>query len=141
MNCMIDSNIILDVMLEREPFYRTSGKVLELCEKKKIHGFVTASTITDFFYITRKATGSVDKACAVIEKTLEIVKVLPVTNEDINRALMIKAKDFEDCLLAVCAKNNHCDAIVTRNSNDFRNFGISLLTPEEAVQSVYISVS
>ena len=132
---MIDSNIILDVMLEREPFYRTSGKVLELCEKKKIRGFVAASTITDFFYITRKAVG-IDKAYTVIEKTLEIVKVLPVTNEDINRALMIRAKDFEDCLLAVCAKNNHCDAIVTRNSNDFLNFGISLLTPEEVVQSV-----
>lgn len=51
MNVMIDTNIIIDVLTEREPYFRESHDVLSLCEKKVINGFVTASTITDIFYI------------------------------------------------------------------------------------------
>ena len=132
MRMMIDTNVILDVLLQREPFYTGSKKVLRLCEQKKILGFVSASTITDIFYITRKATGSVDETYRVISSILKFVNVLSVSNDDVNRALQIKASDFEDCLLAVCAKSNKCDAIVTRNAKDFEPFDIPLLLPEQA---------
>ena len=131
MRMMIDTNVILDVLLQREPFYTESKKVLRLCEQKKILGFVSASTITDIFYITRKATGSVDETYRVISSILKFVNVLSVSNDDVNRALQIKASDFEDCLLAVCAKSNKCDAIVTRNAKDFEPFDIPLLLPEQ----------
>ena len=131
MRMMIDTNVILDVLLQREPFYTESKKVLRLCEQKKILGFVSASTITDIFYITRKATGSVDETYRVISSILKFVNVLSVSNDDVNRALQIKARDFEDCLLAVCAKSNKCDAIVTRNAKDFEPFDIPLLLPEQ----------
>ena len=131
MRMMIDTNVILDVLLQREPFYTGSKKVLRLCEQKKILGFVSASTITDIFYITRKATGSVDETYRVISSILKFVNVLSVSNDDVNRALQIKASDFEDCLLAVCAKSNKCDAIVTRNAKDFEPFDIPLLLPEQ----------
>ena len=62
---------------------------------------------------------------------LNIVRVLAVTNDDVLRAFQGKAKDFEDCLMATCAKSNQCDAIVTRNAKDFLNFGIRLYSPEE----------
>lgn len=57
--------------------------------------------------------------------------VLTVTNEDVLSAYAQRAADFEDCLLATCAKSNRCDAIVTRNKKDFLSFGITLLLPEE----------
>lgn len=82
---MIDTNIFLDVLAE-SPFYANSKAVLELCESKKVYGFIQ------------------------------------------------KAPDFEDCLLAVCAESNHCDAIVTRNKKGFLLFGITLLTPEELLE-------
>ena len=131
MKLMIDTNIILDVLLEREPFYVNSRAVLEMCERKEIYGFISASAATDIFYLIRKALGNTADAYKALGHILNIVKVLTVTNDDVNNAFLQKAKDFEDCLLATCAKSNNCDGIVTRNQKDFRSFGIALFTPEE----------
>lgn len=128
---MIDTNIILDVLLEREPFFTQSKCSLDLCEKGRLQGFISASTATDIFYIIRKALDSTEEAYKALGHILNIVKVLTVTNDDVNQAFMQKAKDFEDCLLATCAKSNKCDGIVTRNAKDFDEFGITLYTPEE----------
>ena len=136
MRCMIDTNIILDVLLEREPFFLNSKKVLSLCEEKRILGFISASTATDIFYLVRKALGSTDEAYTTLGHVLDIVKVLTVTNDDVNAAFLIKAKDFEDCLLATCAKSNKCDGLVTRNKKDFLDFGIPAFSPEEIVELI-----
>ena len=136
MRYMIDTNIILDVLMEREPFYEQSKAVLMLCEENRINGFISASTATDIFYLVRQALGNTDDAYTALGHMLNIVKVLTVTNEDINSAFLKRARDFEDCLLATCAKSNRCDGIVTRNKRDFQNFGIPLFSPEEIVLSV-----
>ena len=133
---MIDTNIILDVLLEREPFFEQSKGVLNLCEKGKLHGFISASTATDLFYITRKALGSTNEAYKALGHILNIVKVLTVTNDDVNQAFLKNAKDFEDCLLATCAKSNKCAGIVTRNSIDFAKFEITLYTPDEILTMI-----
>ena len=90
MRLMIDTNIILDVLLEREPFFEQSKKVLDLCEAKVIYGFISASTATDIFYIIRKALSSSDEAYTALGHTLNIVKVLTVTNDDVNQAFLSK---------------------------------------------------
>lgn len=131
MKCMIDTNVFLDVFLGQEPFFSSSKAILSLCEKKKIHGFISASSATDIFYIVRKRLGSTQKAYSALGHVLNIVKVLTVTNDDVNAAFLAKAKDFEDCLLATCAKSNKCDAIITRNKEDFQGFEITLYSPEE----------
>ena len=131
MRLMIDTNIFLDVLIHRDPFYDDAKAVLKLCEDHDINGFVSASAITDIFYITRKALGSIEDTYRVISNILNIVKVLTVTNDDVATAFQVKAKDFEDCLMAACAKSNKCDGIVTRNKKDFLGFGITLYSPEE----------
>ena len=108
---MIDTNIILDVLLEREPFFAQSKVLLDLCEKGRLHGFISASTATDIFYIVRKALGSNEEAYIALGHILNIVKVLTVTNEDVNQAFLQKAKDFED-------------------------FGIELYTPDEIFEMI-----
>ena len=133
MRLMIDTNIVLDVMLRREGFFESSKTVLSLCEDRKVQGFVSVSAITDIFYITRKALGDIRETYKVIGSILNILKVLTVTNSDVNTAFQERARDFEDCLLAVCAKSNKCDAIVTRNKKDFDGFGITLYSPEELI--------
>jgi predicted nucleic acid-binding protein len=132
---MIDTNIILDVLLEREPFFEQSRNVLNLCESKDIYGFISASTATDIFYIIRKALGSTDEAYTALGHILNIVKVLTVTNDDVNQAFLQKSRDFEDCLLATCAKSNKCNGIVTRNKKDFLSFDITLYSPDEIVET------
>lgn len=134
MRLMIDTNILLDVLIRREDFYENSKAVLSLCEDRTIQGLVSASAVTDIFYITRKALGSTEDTYRVISSILNIVRILTVTNEDVLTAFQVRAKDFEDCLMATCAKSNKCDGIVTRNKKDFLTFGITLYSPEELLQ-------
>ena len=134
MRLMIDTNIILDVLLKRDPFFKDSKAVLDLCESRKIFGFISASTATDIFYLVRKALNSTDEAYTALGHILKIVKALTVTNDDVNTAFIQHAPDFEDCLLATCAKSNKCSGIVTRNKKDFLTFGISTFSPEEIIE-------
>lgn len=113
MKIMCDTNVIVDVLLERELFIEDSYKVLKLCEERKINGFVSASSVTDSYYLVRKYTHSNDLAYKAVGKLLEIAKVCSVTNNDILIAFQKKAKRFEDCLVATCAKSIHCDYVVT----------------------------
>ena len=131
MRLMIDTNIFLDVLAEREPFFKDSKAVLDLCENKRVQGFLSASSATDIFYLIRRQLHSVDLAYKALGSVFDIAKVLTVTNEDVLNAYLQRASDFEDCLLATCAKANQCDAIVTRNKKDFLSFWITLLSPEE----------
>ncbi len=136
MRIMCDTNVIIDVMLERVPFVEDSYKVLSLCEDHRISGFVSASSVTDIYYLVRKYTHSTDLAYKAIGKLLEIVKVCSVTNNEILIALQKKAKDFEDCLVATCSQSIHCDCIVTRNKRDFEGLGIPALAPAEILLQI-----
>lgn len=135
---ILDTNIILDVLLSRADYFDASKAVLSLCEAHVIEGFITASSLTDIFYITRRALHSTDDAYQVIGSMLNIVRILTVTNTDVQTAFIMRARDFEDCLLAVCAKSNQCEGIVTRNKDDFVFFGVPLYSPEELL-SLYSS--
>ena len=134
MKIMCDTNIIIDILLEREPFVDDSYKVLSLCEEHKVNGFISASSITEIYYLVRKYTHSTELAYNAVGKVLEIVKICSVTNDDVLTAFQRKAKDFEDCLVATCAKSIHCDYIVTRNKKDFEEFDIPVLTPTEFLE-------
>ena len=76
MKIMCDTNIILDVMLERQPFAEDSYKVLILCEEHRLESFVSASSVTDIYYLARKCTHSTELAYQAVGKMLEIV--LPI---------------------------------------------------------------
>lgn len=140
MRMMIDTNIILDVLIRRAEFYECSKSVLKLCEERKIEGFISASAVTDIFYITRRALGSVEDTYRVMNSILNIVRILTVTNEDVIKAFQIKARDFEDCLMATCALSNKCDGIITRNKKDFETFGIEVHRPDEFLGALGIKL-
>ena len=134
MRLMIDTNVFLDVLTEREPYFAHSKAVLDLCESRKVQGFLSASSATDIFYLVRRELHSIELAYQALGAVLEVAKVLTVTNEDVLKAYLTRASDFEDCLLATCAASNHCDFIVTRNKKDFLRFGVPPLTPEEVLE-------
>ncbi len=134
MRLMIDTSIFLDVLTQREPFYKHSKAVLSLCEDKKVQGFLSESSVTDIFYLIHRQLHDTDLAYQALGAVWDIAKVLSVTNEDVVNAFVTRAPDFEDCLLVTCAKTNKCDAIVTRNKKDFLIFGMTLLSPEELLE-------
>lgn len=139
MRVMLDTNIVLDVLLDRELFSENSATVLRLCEQRKIEGFISASSVTDIFYLIKKHLHSMDDAYEAIGLLLGIVNVADVTAADVLAAFRLKAKDFEDCLVATCARSAACDCIVTRNvqrslprnKNDFAGLAVPAITPEE----------
>lgn len=131
MRVLIDTNVILDVILERELFCRDSDKVVRLCKDKKIHGFLSAHTITNLFYILRKKISD-EKCREAIMDLLTIFKVESIDIEKISRAILDKNfKDFEDRLQVECALAIGADYIITRDKNDFRGSEISCMTPTE----------
>ena len=136
MKIMCDTNVIIDVLLEQEPFVDDSCKILNLCEEHRMDGFVSASSVTDIFYLVRKYTHSTELAYTAVGKLLEIVKVCSVTNNDVLTAFHKKAKDFEYCLVATCAKSIRCNYIITRNKKDFEEFDVPILTPSELLQQL-----
>lgn len=131
---MIDTNIILDVFLEREPFYEASAKVLNLVYDQLITGAIPASCITDIYYIARKISHNKEKSYKAIELVTRILEICDVTSDMIHSAFEINADDFEDCILAECAKANSCDYIITRYGKDFSGFDISCITPENFIK-------
>ena len=130
---MIDTNIVLDVLLDREPFANSSAEILSLCERQKLNGVITASCVTDIFYIVRKTLHSTEKTYEIVGGILKIINICDVTDNDVLTAFSHRAKDFEDCLVSVCAKANKCDCIVTRNKKDYDNFNIPVFTPDELI--------
>lgn len=131
MKLMIDTNVLLDVLLNRTSFADASAQVLKLCESNQCDGYLTASSITDIFYLCHRATHDKNAAYDAIGHVLNIAKICDVTAHDVLKAYHQKAPDFEDCLLATCAAANQCQYIITRNIRDYRSFEIPAITPDD----------
>ena len=136
MKVMCDTNIILDVLLDRELFAEPSAHILRLCESGTIEGYTTASCITDVFYFVRKHLHSTERSYDAMEKLLSILRVCEVTDRHIREAVRLRRSDFEDALVVVCAKSVSCDCIVTRDRKGFTDSGVSFLSPEELIREI-----
>ncbi|NHB70230.1 PIN domain-containing protein [Perlabentimonas gracilis] len=131
---LLDTNIILDIALKREPHFELSSKIFELIDKNRIIGYITASTVTDIYYISRKEKGN-EIAIEFISNLIEIVDVIGVDKSIIVKALKSNLKDFEDAVQVSAAEYNEIEIIVTRNKSDFLNSGLEILTPKELVDN------
>jgi predicted nucleic acid-binding protein len=136
MKIFIDTNVVLDVLAQREPFYEASRGVWELVERGEAKGYLSAASITDVFYILRKHLGP-QGAFDTVNKLLLVFSVASVSEKDIRMALMRGGRDFEDALQVVCAKRIQADYLITRNKEDFNDAeGIKIVAPEEFLQVV-----
>ena len=131
MNVLFDTNIILDVYLNRELFAHDSIKLLKLCEAKRINGAVTANTITDIYYILGKTIKDRQKLTVAILQLLTVISVTDVLSSDITKAFALSIDDYEDALIAQCAIRTKPDYIITRNKKDFINSQVPAITPQE----------
>ena len=120
---IVDTNIIIDVFAKREGFYETSYKLLKLCENGDIIGCITASTVTDIYYLIRKYA---DRKTAddALGHLLNIFTVIDVTGEDVVNAYLMHSEDYEDCLLGVCAARAGINRIVSRDKRGFKTMDI-----------------
>jgi predicted nucleic acid-binding protein len=126
---LIDTNVILDIALNRQPFCREAEIIFQCMEDKEIRGYISASAVTDIFYLLRKQIGR-QNATQYILELLEIVDILGVSKETIIDALLSGLADFEDAVQTQVAIENDIEVIVTRNVKDFKQLlSIKILTP------------
>ena len=132
---LFDTNIILDIALNRKPFFDRSATLFGLIDKKRIMAHVTASTITDIYYIAKKDRGN-DMAIQFILNLLEIVEVLGIDKNVIVTAINMGMNDFEDAVQVSAAARNEIGTIITRNKPDFSKSGLEVFTPAEFIESL-----
>jgi predicted nucleic acid-binding protein len=132
---LLDTNIVVDVALERQPFFGNSETVLSFVEEGEIEGYISASSFGDLFYILRKQKGR-DLAHEFLREIVTFCQVATVDSTIINMALTVNFKDFEDAIQYSTAVLNHLDAIITRNPRDFPVTIPRIITPEQLIQEL-----
>lgn len=130
MKVLIDTNVVLDVLCNREEFYESSSQILKYCELKKIQGYVSALSFPNIVYIMRKELKP-DKVKAVINSLTMILSIVDLKGEDIKKAANLDFNDYEDALQSLSASSIKADYIVTRNIKDFKCSVIPAIKPSE----------
>jgi len=138
MNVLIDTNVVLDVLLKREPFFKHSQLVLLAAEKRHIRGHVSASAVTDIFYVAGKFLKDTNAIYSLMKRLLtRTLEVATVNRAIISVALEAGWKDFEDCIQYAVGDSIAADYIVTRNPNDFVEKNIPVVTPDMLLDIVF----
>jgi predicted nucleic acid-binding protein len=132
MRVLLDTNIILDIAQEREPFFATAVRILDASDFDQFHLFITASSATDIYYLLRKSD-SREAALAFLSELLETIDVCLVDKNVLSNALGSPFLDFEDAVQNAAAIQSQIEIIVTRNKADYENSQLKVLTPEEFV--------
>jgi len=134
---MVDTNIVIDVYQNRANFAPASAKILKLSESRKITGIVTASTITDIYYILGRHIRDRQQLHILVQKFLTTVKLIDVLATDVTEAFNLPLDDFEDALFAQCAKRVKADYIVTRNLKDFVGSPVPCVEPDNFLDKFF----
>ena len=132
----IDSDIILDLLTERELFYHNAAKIFTLAYEKKIKIFSTALLMANVFYILRKIKGNKEAKKQLRDLRL-LLNILPINENTVDMALNSDFKDFEDGLQYFVAKENNLLTIITRNIIDYKAVkDIVIQTSEEYIKMI-----
>ena len=136
MRILIDTNVLIDYISKREPYFFNAEQIITLCANEKIYGCIAEHSVMDAIYITRKEY-SIDERKNILKKICLILDVVGVDKYKIINSLSNdKFTDIEDCLQMKCAKEFFADYIVTRNIKDFKNSVIKPIMPDEFLKMV-----
>lgn len=133
---LLDTDVMLDFFFDRKPFSEETSRILSLCEKGELKGFVTSVALSNMYYLLRK-TAKHDKVIGSLKMLLEIVDVVTTDKAIVLEALNSGFKDFEDALQNFSAQNNHnIHIVITRKIKDYKTSTLSVMTPEMCLKSI-----
>lgn len=136
MRVLFDTNVVLDVLLEREPHAHAAAQLLSLVDAGHLDGYLCATTVTTVHYLAAKALGA-KRAAPLVATLLDVFAIAPVDREVVAGALDLGFADFEDAVIHEAAMLAEVSAIVTRNRNDFRGSKVSVFDPTEMLAAVF----
>jgi predicted nucleic acid-binding protein len=129
MKVLVDTNVILDVLLHRVPFYEDSRAVYDLVERRQISGCVSSSAMTDIFYLLYKAHKNAHTVYSLMDDIARLFTIAPVLERTIRDALSLRWKDFEDAVQFTAAREIVAAYIITRNMTGYENAAIPCVSP------------
>jgi len=129
---LVDTNVVLDVVLDRQPWAADAATLLAAIERGLARGWVAGHTVTTIYYIVEKLRGRSVAATAVTD-LLQLLSVVPITATDFQRALGLALRDFEDGVQAAACLSRGADYLVTRNPKDFHGAPVTTRAPGEVL--------
>lgn len=131
----LDTNVVLDLLGEREPFYNSAAKIATLADKGEIDLVVSALTYSTVYYLLSRFENK-EQVKEKIRKFKVIAETSDLTDKIVDKGLSSKFSDFEDSLQYYCAIKMDCKLLITRNGKDFKESEIPVLTPDEYLNSL-----
>lgn len=122
----LDTNILLDVLLERDPFCQPAQLVWSLAERREIKAGISAASLNNVFFVIKKLA-SREKAYFAINTLVQIFKISPITSQTVLKALKLGLPDFEDALQYSCALQFRAKTILTRDPSGFQKSKIPVM--------------
>lgn len=127
---LIDTNVVLDVLLNRTEFVNDSATIWKLCETKQIKGCISALTFANMTYVMRKQLNP-DQIEQIFRKLRLIFSFADLSNSVLEKSVALKWKDFEDAIQSATAESIRADMIITRNVKDFAKSKVKAITPTD----------
>ncbi|HQS06124.1 MAG: hypothetical protein B7X86_07930 [Sphingobacteriales bacterium 17-39-43] len=131
----INSDILLDILLKRDPFYQFGQKLLNKGKGKEIEISTSALIIANIYYIIVKVLGK-KEAKDKVNKLLKMLKVLPLDADCITLAMNSSFNDIEDAMQHFIAMQNQCDVIITRNLKDYKKSLLPIMSAEQYLRTI-----
>jgi len=125
---VVDTNVVLDVLLAREPHARNAVEVFALIERAQVEASICATTVTTVYYLLTQALER-DEARVALRRLIELFEIAPVNRPVIEQALKSRIADFEGAVLEQSARLVGAEAIITRNTKDFRKSIVKAFDP------------
>ena len=133
MNVLLDTNIVLDYLLAREPYYETSSGAIKAALEREYTLFISANCVTDIFYIAKRYGLGIKNIREQLGIMFSFMDIIGVTKSDILKTLKMECNDFEDALQAQCAAKIKADFVITRDE-DFDGYGVKVVNPQEFIK-------
>ncbi len=130
MRLLLDTNVLLDVIAARQPFYRAAARLWSLAEHDQIEAFVSAISFNNIYYIVRKSAGKA-KADEALRAIRDLFTPVSLDAKLINRSMDAPIDDFEDAVQFHSASRENVDYLITRDPDGFPHTGVSVLSPQE----------
>ena len=132
---LIDTNVILDVLINRPEFVKDSSMIWKLCETEQARGYISTLTYANMMYVMRKQM-TPDQIAEIFRKLSLIFEFADFSPAVLERAVTMKWKDFEDAVQSATAEAIHADYIITRNLKDFTQRRVMAFTPSELLARI-----
>lgn len=137
MNILFDTNVILDVLLDRTPHVDAAAKLFALVDNGRLDGSICSTTVTTIYYIAARSFGR-QRAREQVRRLLVLFSVAPVDREALDGALDLDLPDYEDAVVHEAARGVGAEAIVTRDRTGFAHAEIPVLDPEELLAAIAV---